>query len=186
MSDPTGRNSPGYGTDDPRGVSESNSNTSHGFLVRHRGSRRLVPKRIRATRRNGPTTQAIRAGVVHGIRSGVVDNLRPINQTSISISRSPAVNNAGLAGMTTREIMNYRNTMRRNGKLTQNLNTRIVKLFDLRVEKNRAGSIKKLVTNLQSQQEEAAAHTKRRSGGARTFRRSRGRSRGRSRRSRKL
>jgi hypothetical protein len=177
MSDPTGRNSPGYGTDDPRGVSDSNSNTSHGFLVRHRGSRRLVPKRIRATRRNGPTTQAIHAGVVHGILSGAMHNVRPINQTSISITRSPMVNNAGLDNMTTRELTSYRNTMKRNGKLTQNLNTRILNLLDLRIEKDRAGSIKKLVTNLQSQQEEAerkaAAHTKRRSGGARTFRRSR-------------
>ena len=97
------------------------------------------------------------------------------------------VNNAGLDNMTTRELTSYRNTMKRNGKLTQNLNTRILNLLDLRIEKDRVGSIKKLVTNLQSQQEEAerkaAAHTKRRSGGARTFRRSR---RSRRSRSRKL
>ena len=187
MSDPRADNNSGYATDDPRRVSDSNSNTSHGFLRRSIGSRRLVPKRIRATRRNGPTTQAIHAGVVHGILSGAMHNVRPINQTSISITRSPMVNNAGLDNMTTRELTSYRNTMKRNGKLTQNLNTRILNLLDLRIEKDRVGSIKKLVTNLQSQQEEAerkaAAHTKRRSGGARTFRRSR---RSRRSRSRKL
>lgn len=180
MGDPRAVNSLGYVTDDPHGVSDSNSNDPPTLFRRSIGSRRLVPKRVWATR-GKHTQQPIHAALVNGTNRAGSIATRMNAAESVPIYRSRTANNASLESMTPRELMRHRNTMRREGKLTQNMNTRILKRLNARLEKNRADNI----MSLQPPQEEAAAATpiRRRSitnmftgifeGGAQTLRRSR-------------